>query len=196
MTEQLKKYEYAELAHKAYNSKNVKAAVDAMAILYENLDVPKDDPVINRALAEAKLGISDGNLTSSTILEAMNIYAGKYDEELKKTKIRDFLDYVDYDADNIPEEMKKLFSKYEGETLSELIKDYENGDDKKELDEKDKEKVAVISAINSLVEYRIETKLYPNIFKRKTKQNLEAIASNFQTINLPQREKRKLLMAA
>ncbi|MGD2073253.1 MAG: hypothetical protein PVG65_07190 [Candidatus Thorarchaeota archaeon] len=190
MTEQLKKYEYAKLADKAYKDRG-ELALDAMSKLYEDLNVPEDDPVINRALAEARLGLSDGQITNSGIFEAIGVYAGKYNAEIKETKIKDFLDYVDYE-DEIPENMKKLFDKYEDQTIGELSKDYENGNDNDNLSEEDKEKLAVLSAVNSLVEYRIESEVYPTLIEDKTKKNLENLISDINKIELAKRRKREL----
>ena len=154
----LKRYEYGELAGSIFKGREGEALL-AMNKLYQGFDLDKDDPVINRVLAEAAVGISQGQMTSSAVFEAMTGYAKKFNDAYKESTVGEFVAYVGYKG--MPDDVKALLEKHSDKKIGKLS---DKG-----------EQAKVRAAVNMLRNFRMEGDLYPGLIKEETKQGLESL---------------------
>lgn len=179
--EKLKRYDLAALANHIYKDQSRGAySLAAMKEFYTGLGVEDDDPIMNRAFAEAQAGIKDGQITNAAVFQAMGLYSEKFDDAYATTTVGDFVDYVaDKGYDEIPDDVKSLLNKYKNRTV-EYLEEEAKGAKKARDGGKYQELSKVVTALALLKQYVFEGVLYSNLVKENTKKSLEGLLEERQ----------------
>ena len=169
--EDLLRYESAAVA--ATNLEHEKdISVIAMQNLYKTiLGKDADDPIYQRALAEAGEGLKSGaGITNLGVAQAIEIYNQKYKKAFATSKVSDLTKYLT-DGFKVSDEVKEALGTYADLTVADVaakLKDKEISKEDKEATEK------IIQAISMLKDRRLRAKTL-DIYNNVIKQNLDSL---------------------
>jgi hypothetical protein len=163
----LTRYESAAVA--ASNAeKDKQLAVSAMSDFYKNI-FGEDDPIIQKSLQEAAAG-GDENISNLGVIQAMQVYYGKYEKAFNSIKLSDLVTYLS-DGYKIPEQAKKALGKYKENSLEELTTKAKS----EGISDEEKQDIAkTVQAISILKNRKLKEKTV-YIFNDITSQTLEAL---------------------
>ncbi len=169
--EDLMRYESAAVA--AMNVEKEKdLAVLAIESQYRSIlgDDYETDPIIKRNIAEARAGLAHDSISNIGVLEAIQVYTGKYEKAFNSTKFSDLTKYLT-EGYKVSEEVKKALDKYKELTIKELAeKQKEKATSKQEAEEMGK----AVKAVSILKERRLRAKTL-DIYNGVVKRNLEGL---------------------
>ncbi len=118
------RYETAAIAARNVKEKP-EVALTSISKFYETYVIPNtEDPIsrkaIQRAFEDATYGILQGlGISNAGVLEAIGVYAGKYDDVFKNALISDILEYVGQGYE-IPQNVTQALSQYRDMRFSDL----------------------------------------------------------------------------
>ena len=133
---------------------------------YQGFGTDARDPIVNSALSEAQAALQAGQGYTADVANAIQLYAGKYEEAMQETTVGKFVDYVGYD---MPDAVKDLVTQYSGKKISELDKN--NDEQKKVL-------TALALLRNQKTTGDLVTNFVQNATARQTKQGLESLVQS------------------
>lgn len=169
--EALKQYEHAALAADIFKDRG-SYALTAMREQYNILGVDPEDPIINRALSEAAVGIQNGQISNAGVFEAMAVYSGKYNKAFEESTVGDYMQYAeDKGYKKVPEKIKELAQEYATVKIKDLAKEAKDNGNK----EKAQKAAIVLNTVGVLREQVMEGVLYPDLVEQRTRKTLEAL---------------------